>query len=139
MGWSLALTAPASAADHQVQMLNKGSDGQNMVFEPSFLKIAPGDTVTFVPTDKTHNVESIKAMTPDGFEGWKGKVNEPITVTFPTDGIYGYKCLPHYSMGMVGIVQVGDAPPNLDAAKAVKHPPMAQKRVDAAFAAGAAK
>jgi len=31
-----------------------------MVFEPALLKNAPGDTVTFVPTDKSHNAESIK-------------------------------------------------------------------------------
>jgi len=37
---------PATAAEHQVQMLNKGAEGP-MAFEPSFLKIAPGDTVRF--------------------------------------------------------------------------------------------
>ena len=53
--------APLMAADHQVQMLNKGADGA-MVFEPGFLKIAPGDTVTFIPTDKSHNVETFKGL-----------------------------------------------------------------------------
>lgn len=134
MGFSLALTVPASAADHQIQMLNKGSDGQAQVFEPSFLKVAPGDTVTFVPTDKTHNTETIKGMVPEGGQEWKGKVNEEVKVTFTTEGIYGFKCTPHYAMGMVGVIQVGDSTANLEAAKAVKHPAFAQKRVDAAFA-----
>lgn len=135
MGW-LALTLPAGAADHQVQMLNKGADGQTMVFEPAFVKIAPGDTVTFVPTDKMHNSESIKGALPEGAQEWKGKVNEQTTVAFPVEGLYAYKCLPHYAMGMVGIVQVGDSTANLAALKAIKNPPLAQKRVDAALAAG---
>lgn len=136
MGLSLALAAEAQAADHQVKMLNKGSDGQTMVFEPAFLKIAAGDTVTFIPTDKSHNSESIKGMAPDGATPWKGKVNEETTVTFTVEGLYGYKCLPHYSMGMVGLIQVGDGTPNLEALKAVKNPPLPQKRIDAALAAG---
>jgi len=61
----LASAALLMAVDHQVQMLNKGTDGA-MVFEPDFIKIAPGDTVTFVPTDKSHNVETFKGLIPDG-------------------------------------------------------------------------
>src|SRR5690606_5903462 len=124
------------AADHQVKMLNKGSDGQTMVFEPAFVKVAPGDTVTFVPTDKTHNTESMKGLIPEGAEMWKGKVNEEFTVTLQTEGLYGYKCLPHYAMGMVGVIQVGDNPANVEAFKAAKHPPTAKKRIEAALAEG---
>ena len=46
-------------------MLNKGAEGA-MVFEPSLLKITPGDTVKFLATDKTHNAESIAGMIPEG-------------------------------------------------------------------------
>ena len=53
-------------------MLNKGKDGA-MVFEPAGVKIAAGDTVTFIPTDKGHNAESIKGMIPDGATEFKGK------------------------------------------------------------------
>ena len=136
MGWALTTAAPALAADHQVKMLNKGSDGQTMVFEPAFVKVAPGDTVTFVPTDKTHNTESMKGLIPEGAEMWKGKVNEEFTVTLQTEGLYGYKCLPHYAMGKVGVIQVGDNPANVEAFKAAKHPPTAKKRIEAALAAG---
>ncbi len=55
-------------------MLDQGPDGQMMVFEPSFLKIEPGDTVTFVPTDKSHNSETILGMIPEGAEAWRGKI-----------------------------------------------------------------
>ena len=97
----LAIALPAGAAEFEVKMLNKGAEGA-MVFEPSLLKIAPGDTVKFLATDKTHNAESIKGMIPEGAKPFVGKINEEITVTFEQPGIYGIKCLPHYGMGMVG-------------------------------------
>jgi pseudoazurin len=109
----------ADAAEHQILMLNKGEKGA-MVFEPDFVHVAPGDTVRFVPTDKGHNAETIKGMVPDGAEPFKSKFNKEIVVTFESEGVYGVKCAPHYAMGMVAIVQVGE-PVNLDAAKAVKH------------------
>lgn len=61
----LALTGVAQAAKVEIHMLNKGADGA-MVFEPAFVKVAPGDTVKFIPTDKSHDVESIKDMLPAG-------------------------------------------------------------------------
>jgi pseudoazurin len=134
VGGGLLMSAfAAQAADFKVEMLNKGADG-NMVFEPSFLKIAAGDTVTFVPTHKSHDSESIPGMIPEGAEGWKGKINQEVTVTFTQEGVYGYKCAPHYAMGMVGVIQVGDSTANLEAAKAVKQPVFAQRRFEADFA-----
>lgn len=125
----IALAGSAAAAEHEVQMLNRGSDGQIMVFEPAFLRIEPGDTVTFVATDKSHNSESILGMIPDGAEAWKGKINEEISVTLTEPGIYGFKCMPHYPLGMVGLIQVGDETPNLDEAQGVKHPGQAAARM----------
>src|SRR5690606_35207736 len=93
---ALALSAiawsAAGAADHEVRMLNKDSDGRTMQFEPAFLKVAPGDTITFVATDKSHNTEAIKNAIPEGAEAWKGKVNEEVTVTLEAEGLYAYKC-----------------------------------------------
>jgi pseudoazurin len=107
---ALALPTAVYAADHQVLMLNKDSEGRPMQFEPAFLQVAPGDTVTFVPQDKGHNSESVKV--PEGAEAWKGKVNEEITVTLDTEGFYVFKCLPHFALGMVGLIQVGEAEPD---------------------------
>lgn len=101
--------SPAAAKQWQVQMLNKGSNGQMMAFEPAFLKVAPGDSVKFVATAKGHNAESIAGMLPAGAVPFKGKVNEEITVTFTKAGLYGYKCLPHAGLGMVGLIEVGNA------------------------------
>ena len=130
----MALALPAGAADFEVHMLNKGAEGA-MVFEPAFVKVAPGDTVTFIPTDKGHNVETIKDMIPEGAEAFKSKMNETYKVTFDKAGAYGVKCTPHVGMGMVGVVIVGDAPANLDAVKTGKLPKKARERLDAAIAA----
>jgi len=122
---SLLLTASVQAAEFEVQMLNKGTKGV-MVFEPDFLKIEPGDTVKFIPTDKGHDAESIKGMLPEGAEPFKGKLNEEVTVTYTEEGVYGVKCTPHYAMGMVALIQVGK-PVNLEAAAGVKQAGKAKK------------
>lgn len=119
------LAGSAHAADHQVQMLNKGAAG-NMVFEPNYIEAAPGDTVTFIPTDKGHDAVSVDGMIPEGAEPFKGKMNQEITVTVDKEGVYGVKCAPHYGMGMVALIVVGE-PTNLEQAKTVKHPGKAKK------------
>lgn len=114
----LAFAGGASAEEHVVTMLNKGEKG-SMVFEPAYVKAAAGDTVKFVPTDKSHNAETIKGMLPDSAEAFKGKMNAEVIVTLTQEGVYGVKCAPHYGMGMVALIVVGQ-PVNEDAAKAVK-------------------
>lgn len=126
--------APASAADYEVHMLNKGVAG-TMVFEPAYVQVLPGDTVTFIPTDKGHNVETIKDMLPEGVEAFKSKVNETFTVTFDVPGVYGVKCTPHFAMGMVGLIFVGEEMTNLDAVKAVKVPKKVADRFAEIYAA----
>ena len=118
LGAALAFVQQATAAEHEIRMLNKGEKGA-MVFQPDFVKAAPGDTIRFVPTDKGHNVETIKGMLPEGAEPFKGKINEEIVVTLDKEGVYGVKCQPHYGMGMVALIEVGQ-PVNLEEAKAVK-------------------
>ncbi|MFK7870604.1 MAG: pseudoazurin [Roseobacter sp.] len=98
----------AFAETFEVQMLNKGSDGERMVFEPSFIQAAPGDTIKFVASDKGHNAEVNKGMLPDGAKTFKGKINEEIEVTLDVEGIYGVICKPHFAMGMVMTIAVGD-------------------------------
>lgn len=120
------LAAPAVAKDVTVQMLNKGKAGM-MVFEPALVKIAPGDTVTFVPTDKSHNVESIPGMIPAGAKPFKSAMSQPLKVTFSQAGVYGFKCMPHYAMGMVGVVMVGNGAANKAAAQATNHPGKAKQ------------
>ena len=125
-GALMALAATgANAAEVEVKMLNKGAAGA-MVFEPALVKIAPGDTVKFVPTDKSHNAETVPEMLPAGAEPFIGKLNEQVDVTFKQNGVYGIKCKPHYGMGMVVLIVVGE-PTNLEAAAAAKHPGKAKQ------------
>lgn len=55
----------ANAADTTVEMLNKRDDGAKMVYSEDIARIDVGDTITWVPTSKGHNVEFIAG--PDGF------------------------------------------------------------------------
>lgn len=123
--------APAFAANFEVHMLNKGVDGA-MVFEPALTRIEPGDTVTFIPTDKGHNAESIKGMAPEGAEDFKGAMGKEVVETFTLPGAYGVKCAPHVGMGMVALIVVGE-PTNLDAVKEVKVPGKAKERFETMF------
>ena len=124
--------AGASATEIPVKTLNSGPGGM-MVFDPAFVKIQPGDTVRFIPADKGHNAESIKGMAPEGAATFKTVVGKEETVTFDTPGLYGFKCAPHYIMGMVGLIQGGDKPDNVEAAKAIQHGKLAAKRFEPLF------
>lgn len=126
---TLTSASAAFAADHEVLMLNRDSEGRTMQFEPAFLQIAPGDTVTFIVASPSHNSEIIPGMLPEGGEGWKGRINEEISVTLTEEGLYGYKCQPHLGMGMVGLIQVGEAVNELDPAEIEKLPPRARERM----------
>ncbi|MEN2494530.1 MAG: Plastocyanin [Hyphomicrobiaceae bacterium hypho_1] len=126
----------ASGKVHVVQMLNKSTvdKKQKMVFEPSIVKVNVGDVVRFVSTDSGHNSSSIKEMLPSGAKKWESKINKDFEVTFEQDGTYGYMCTPHYGMGMVGVVLVGDHKVNYEAAKNANHRGKAKKRFKEVFA-----
>ncbi len=126
---ALAFAVPAFADEVTVRMLNSGPGGM-MVFDPAFVKLKPGDSIKFVPTDKGHNVETIKGMAPEGAEPVKTTVGQEAVVKFDKEGVYGFKCSPHYLMGMVALVVVGDKHDNLEAAKSVQHNKLAQKRME---------
>lgn len=128
----LLSVAPASAETFRVEMRNRGEQG-SMVFEPDFLAIEPGDSVKFIATHKSHNAASIDGMVPEGYAGFKGKINEEIEVTFDQPGFYGIKCSPHFGMGMVMLVKVGKAELT-DAIRKVEVPARARPRFDAIFA-----
>lgn len=128
------VAAPVAAKEFTVQMLNKGKEGA-MVFEPGFVKAAPGDTVKFVATNPGHNAQTIPGLLPAGETEQKGAMGKDFVMKAGKPGLYGIKCLPHASMGMVALVQVGNGPSaNLAAARAVKLPPLATKRMTAYLA-----
>lgn len=101
------ITSTSYAAEHTVKMLNQNEWG-TMAFEPSFLKVEVGDTVTFEPTDYGHNAVTINYMVPRGANRYRGQINQPITMTINKTGFYGIECAPHLTMGMVMIIQAGE-------------------------------
>lgn len=119
------------AETYEVKMLNRGTSG-SMVFEPDFLAIKPGDSIKFIATQKSHNAASIDDMIPEGATPFKGKIDEELEVKFDKTGYYGIKCIPHYAMGMIMLIKVGDAslPQSY---RDHKQPGVAKKRFDAIY------
>lgn len=112
---TFVVTTEAEVIDgvYQVKMLNKGANGEKMVFEPMLLRIKPGDKVRFIPVDKGHMSQTISSGIPEGADEFASKVNETYTQTFTTTGAHAIKCKPHFTMGMIGMIVVGDNPQNI--------------------------
>jgi pseudoazurin len=107
------LSTPALAADTTIDMLNKRDDGAKMVYSQDIARIDVGDTITWAPKSKGHNVEFVAG--PDGWKApKKSKNGKEVAITFDTPGVYLYQCTPHKSMGMIALVVVGDDMSNLD-------------------------
>lgn len=106
----------ANAADMTIEMLNKRDDGAKMVYGTDIARVEVGTSITWIPAQKGHNVEFIAG--PDGWKApKKSKINEEVTITFDTPGIYLYQCTPHATMGMIALVVVGDGDNDVSKAK----------------------
>ena len=115
----MGVTSTGMAAEHEVQMLTKGPEGQRNWFEPAIVNAASGDTVNFVATDKTHNSTSL--VVPEGAEAWKGQMNKDVSVTVAKPGVYAYKCTPHLALGMLGFIVVDGVIDNIEAVEAAPY------------------
>ena len=128
-----SLTVPAFAEDISIDMLNKRDDGAKMAYSEDIARIDVGDTITWLPKSKGHNVQFIA-----GPEGWdlpkKSKNNKEVAITFDTPGVYLYQCTPHATMGMIAMVIVGDDLSNLDDIKAMKMRGKSKKKMKAILA-----
>ena len=103
----------AYAGDVTVDMLNKRADGAKMVYSQDIVNVKAGDTVTWLPATKGHNVEFISV--PKGVNKIKkNKFNKKVSYKFETPGIYLYQCTPHKAMGMIGLVVVDGNVSNKD-------------------------
>jgi len=103
------LSSFVTAENFDVKMVNADASGQVMVFDPPFIKASVGDTVTFLPTDMLHNSQSVPGLIPSSANSWNGAMNEKITIELNTEGVYVYQCTPHIALGMIGVIQVGEA------------------------------
>ena len=108
---ALLMSTPALAADMTIEMLNKDSDGNRQVFSEELARVDVGDTITWIPTNKGHNIEMVAS--PNNMK-LKSKNNKEVQITFKDPGIYYYWCTPHKGMGMIGLVVVGGDTSNKD-------------------------
>ena len=115
----LFFSVSSFAENIKVEMLNKRSDGQIMVYSEDISKIEVGDTITWLPTTKGHNVHFLAG--PDGWEiPKKSKMSKEYSYKFEIPGIYLYQCTPHKGMGMIALVVVGGDISNKDIIAKVK-------------------
>ncbi|MFT5425854.1 MAG: pseudoazurin [Gammaproteobacteria bacterium] len=77
-------------------------------FNPIHLFVKPGDTVKW--TNMTiHDTQSMDGLIPEGAEPWQSKIGQELAITVEKEGVYIYKCNPHFPNGMVGAIIVGEA------------------------------
>ncbi len=101
----------------EIEMLNKLGK-EKMVYSIKVAKVDIGDTIIWKSVYKRHNVQFVEM--PEGVEKFKSKINKDVEYKFEIPGIYLYVCTPHKSMGMIGLVVVGDDLSNLDKIKKAK-------------------
>ena len=94
-----------------IEMLNKRGK-EKMLYGQDVVKIEVGQTITWTPDSKGHNVQFVSV--PEGVEKVKSKLSKEFSYTFEQEGVYLYVCTPHATMGMIGVVVVGDSDVNLD-------------------------
>ena len=101
-------SAAAFAETIEIQMLNVNEAGNKMVFSQELIRAELGDVIKFVPTDKSHNAQSVKNALPDGQKKFKGKMNKEIEYLVTEAGLTAVVCQPHQAMGMVALIVVGN-------------------------------
>ena len=118
----MATAAPAWADVIEIEMLNKNEAGERMVFGQELIRAEVGDIIRFVPTDKSHNAQSVANALPDGQEPFRGRINQAVEYEVTQTGLTAVVCLPHQSMGMVALVVVGNDFSNADEVLAARIP-----------------
>ena len=86
---------------------------QVTAYAPLVLFINPGDEVTWSNMNG-HDTQNVEGMIPEGAKPWHSAMGENYSHTFTVEGVYFYKCTPHWGTGMGGVIVVGN-PTNLDA------------------------
>ena len=99
-------SAAAFAETIEIQMLNVNEAGDKMAFSQELIRAELGDVIKFVPTDKSHNAQSVKNALPDGQKKFKGKMNKEIEYLVTEAGLTAVVCQPHQTMGMVALIVV---------------------------------
>lgn len=114
IGASTLFSAAAMAEIHQVQ-------ASLTSFDPLVVKAQPGDQVTWTKMSghlvntKFTNADGVTEYIPEGAEGFMSQMGDNFTTDpLTVEGVYLYKCDPHWGAGMGGAIIVGE-PTNLQA------------------------
>jgi plastocyanin len=107
-----------TSAEIEIRMQGN-SDGSQVWFDPTGIRIQPGQTIRWINLDPA-NSHTATAYHPRNFERplriperaapWNSDYllpNESFPITFMVEGIYDYFCIPHEHAGMVGRIIVG--------------------------------
>ena len=91
----------------------------NDTFSMKVAQVDIGQTITWLPKAKGHNIEFAKG--PAGVTlPSKSKLSKQVSVKFTETGVYLYWCRPHKDTGMLGLVVVGNDVSNLSEIAKVK-------------------
>lgn len=114
LGVGLAAAERAQLTVDQVTDFSASSASGMFRFAPDMIRVAPGETVTFLNSRGSHTVKAQKGFWPDGVEPVDIAGQTRADVTFDQPGIYGVTCARHGKYGMVMLVAVGDAAPTAE-------------------------
>ncbi len=97
-------------------MLFSAADGQtkhvvmvsNFAFTPQDINITVGDTVEWQWVEGTHTTTSDENTGPDVWDSPISSSVPVFSVVITTDGIHGYHCIPHQSLGMIGTITASE-------------------------------
>ena len=112
------VAVPSYSSEYVVEARKTGDSGKAMSFAPRYLKVEVGDTVTFKPSDACHNAESFFSPTEEA--SFKTTHGEVTSIKMSQEGVYLYKCTPHLTGDMVGIIQVSSSGKEQEASTAQK-------------------
>ena len=85
---------------------------QSTKFSPLVLFANPGDMIRWT-TMIGHDAQSIVDLVPQGAEHFHIPLGTDGSVILEKEGVYIYKCNPHFALGMTGSIVIGD-PSNLE-------------------------
>ncbi len=121
----------AFAETIEIEMLNKNDAGDRMIFSEELIRAEVGDVIRFVPTDKSHNAQSVKGALPEDQEAFKGKMNKAVEYTVTEAGLTAVGCLPHQAMGTVALVVVGNDLSNAEQVLDARIPGKGKAKIEA--------
>ncbi len=109
---------PAPAPSPTVDVQTHTIKAQVTAYNPLVIFIQPGDQVAWSNMNG-HDTQSLEGMIPEGAEAWHSAMGDNYSHTFTVEGVYFYKCTPHWGTGMGGVIVVGN-PTNMDVLKTIE-------------------